>query len=336
MNTSILRATCLVGALALFFPPTVFGQQVYWSQTSSQGLIGRVNADGTGSISVTSAQATFGMEALPSHPYVYWLDATSRTIRRANRDLSGDVPWVTGLPPNTSLNVAIDPAADLLVWTETSTNRLGRARLSDGAHLGTFASPAEVTEDVALDTVNQRIYWTTMFAGEVYSARYDGTDVNLLFTNTGLNRAISGIDLDLASGRMYVGIRDQSRIVRANLDGSDAQTVLTLPFDERPFGMDFFDGRLYWADWDQGRLRSARDDGTDLRTILGGLSSPRQVAVVPEPAAVVTGTCVLLALLVRVRRGRRTDRPAHAKSSGRGSQPDPLTGCDAASVSAWR
>jgi hypothetical protein len=258
-------------------------QQLYWSQFGTPRQVGHVSLNGTGSVTLIQTDQVLGMETLDATQKVYWADNDAATIVRANADFSGVTTLVTGLGAQSHLNLALDPAANLIFWSNSGAGTIGRASLSGGPIIGTFTSPGSYPDDLAVDPIHQLLYWCVQ-TGQVFRSNYDGTgQVTLFSVGPELGQGASGLDLDLPGGKIYLSIPNQNRIVRATLDGSGSQTVVSTP--ERPFGMELYNGHIYWTDLDGGRLRSANLDGSDVTTILSGLSQPRQVSImtVPEP-----------------------------------------------------
>jgi hypothetical protein len=263
----------LIATNAAYGAPPV----LYWSQFGLPPLIGHVNLDGSDRVTLPQTTRTVGMETLDATRHVYWIDDNVRAIMRANSDFTGVVPLVTGLS-SPSGNVALDPAADLIFWSNAGSRTIGRANLSGGQILGTFSASGNGPDDLATDPVHQLLYWGN-HSGEVMRSNYDGTG-QVMLLNLVSDSSVpgaTGLDLDLAAGKMYLSQPNSHRILRANLDGTGLETVLNVP--ERPFGMELFDGRMYWADLDGGRLRSANLDGTDV--ITGFLQSFRSIPIGP-------------------------------------------------------
>jgi len=313
-------SACLKTRLAAFglmmisvLPSTKLqAQQLYWSQFGTPRQLGRVALDGTGVSVLVQANRPLGMEALDSTRHIFWIDQEAASIRRANADFTGSTTIVSGLGSPNHLNLAIDEAANLVFWSNSDTHTIGRAPLSGGPVIGTFPSPASYPDDLAVDPANQKLYWTTQFDG-VNRSNYDGSDQSLVLSTPSWGP--SGLDLDLVAGKMYLAVPNQSRILSANLDGTGAQTILTLP--HRPFGMELFGGRMYWADLDGGTLNSAKLDGSDHKIILSGLSLPRQVSImsaIPEPEGFVLVAFGGLGLLIPLRTPHATsaDLRGHA------------------------
>jgi hypothetical protein len=285
-QAALSLASVLAGTMLVLSPGLLSAQQLYWSQFGSPSLVGHVNLDGSGSVTAPTGKS-MGMETLDSTRQVYWADNSAETIVRANADFSGVTTLVTGLGIPNHLNLALDPDANLMFWSNADAGTIGRASLGGGPIIGTFTSLGEDPDDIAVDPHHRLLYWTDQ-TGEVVRSQYDGSSqVVLLKLGTYLGSGAVGLDLDLSAGKMYLAVANQHVIDRANLDGTGLETLLST--SERPFGMELFNGRMYWADLDGGRLRSANVDGSGLTTILSGLSQPRQVSImaVPEPSTLV-------------------------------------------------
>ena len=121
----------------------------------------------------------------------------------------------------------------------------------------------------ALDTVRRKIYfaWSGPVTNKLQRTNLDGSNVETLFagtffeTDNGTGDAdlINGIDLDVAGGKMYftsycsdpvAGWCDKlgygsSRIQRANLDGSNVET-LVLSSVASVSRVNLADGKMYW------------------------------------------------------------------------------------------
>jgi DNA-binding beta-propeller fold protein YncE len=92
-----------------------------------------------------------------------------------------------------------------------------------------------------------------------------------------------GLALDLVGGKLYWA--ELQKIRRANLDGTQIETVLTVPLsDPSPdtIAVDAPAGKVYWTEFvESGRIRRANLDGTDTETVLGELDWPSGLHLVP-------------------------------------------------------
>ena len=119
-----------------------FGQQLYWSDFGGNSManqsVGHIALDGAGSVVIHRTSQPFGMATDDASGQVYWLEGAGSVVT-SNPALSN--PHTLAAPTGSGvLNLAIDPAADLVLWTAYSNSTIERARLSDGAPLGSFAT----------------------------------------------------------------------------------------------------------------------------------------------------------------------------------------------------
>ena len=70
---------------------------------------------------------------------------------RANADFSGVTTLVTLAGKPNYLNLAIDPSANLIFWTDADADTIGRASLAGGPIIGTFSSPGAYPDALAVD-----------------------------------------------------------------------------------------------------------------------------------------------------------------------------------------
>ena len=136
--------------------------------------------------------------------------------------------------------------------------------------------------------------------GAVKVMNADGADEKVLLTGEAVNEP-DGIEVDETFGKMYWtdmgmgGAADRSvavddgRIMRANIDGSDVQTVVPLGHTTTPkqLTLDVEGGKVYWCDrGDVGdkvvnpKIMRVNFDGSDLETLIDkDLISPVGIAL---------------------------------------------------------
>jgi len=172
---------------------------------------------------------------------------------------------------------------------------------------------------VALDSENQKLYWTEAGIGKIQRANLDGSDIEDVVSNLSTP---FGIALDPVGGKLYWTDLGTDKIQRANLDGSELQDIiasglgtprgLALAGDkivwtdsgrrhvsranldgsgveilvdlglDRPMGIavDITGGKLYWADADTGKIQRANLDGSHVVDLVStGLDRPTGIAL---------------------------------------------------------
>ena len=116
------------------------------------------------------------------------------------------------------------------------------------------------------------MYWTE--GTVIKRADLDGGAVEILVT-VPPREGLTDIALDPANGKMYWTVPNNRYIVRANLDGSGRETVITSEFG-RPHhvSLDVPGGKIYWTDEGifpvPNSIRRANLDGTNVETLIIG------------------------------------------------------------------
>ena len=288
----------------------------------------RFDLDGDGEVGFgdfLTFAGSFGKTAPKAMGKIYWTDSGTGgsnplqddKIQRANLDGSN---VETLLTYDNALRfprgIALDVAGGKMYWTDASVDSIRRANL-DGSDIELvidtraiggqlLEGPATTPRDVALDLTSDppKMYWVdagraNLEEGKIQRANLDGSSPEALVT-TGLVNPQS-IALDVAAGKMYWtdsgtggpnGLQDD-KIQRANLDGSNVETLLT--YDNflrvpRGIALDVAAGKMYWTDIVRDRIRRANLDGTEPEDILntrtfggqslgGPATAPRDIAL---------------------------------------------------------
>jgi hypothetical protein len=120
-------------------------------------------------------------------------------------------------------DLALDPGAGRMYWSDFGTNSIRRADLAPGSPRTDVITGLSGPSGIALDLLNDRIYWTETNGGSIGSANLDGTGAVMLITGL---RSPSGLAVDVEGDRIYWSEIGTPRICSARLDGTD---VMTLP-----------------------------------------------------------------------------------------------------------
>ena len=138
---------------------------------------------------------------------------------------------------------------------------------------------------IDLDVTGGKIYWVeegnARDDGKIKCANLNGSDIKILVS--GLH-GISNIALDVEGGKIYWADWTDDGIKRANLDGTDIDTLLF--FEDAwiiGIALDVEGGKIYWADdlggRNTGSIKRANLDGTNIETIVSGMDEPYGIAL---------------------------------------------------------
>ena len=115
--------------------------------------------------------------------------------------------------------------------------------------------------------------------------KWDQT-IETLVTGTGVFPSPAGLALDVAGGKMYWTDRIQDDIRRANLDGTNIETLVTVPDWPTGLALDVAGGKMYWTispalSDGEGSIQCANLNGTNIETLVTGLDEPTGIALGP-------------------------------------------------------
>ncbi|MBK8001823.1 MAG: hypothetical protein IPK15_24755 [Verrucomicrobia bacterium] len=189
---------------------------------------------------------------------VYWTDRGASQLKRMNFDgsnlqtilLSGSVTS----PGRNLRGLAVDNVSNRIFWADNGADRLLRANLdgSGSVILHTITGGNSFPADVRMDFANQQLYWCDQTRLRIQRSTFDGTAVTDVITNA----AASGpyfMDLDVPEGKIYWGDFSGGSIFRANLDGSQRETLLT-GNNTRGVRIDPRERMLYWINRDDKKV----------------------------------------------------------------------------------
>ena len=287
----------------VYTPSTSTLSHIYWTSADA-GIIYRANLDGSNvETLITRSDEEFFFLALDvARGQIYWtawIDdpdlGEANIIYRANLDGSNVETLITSSEPVGGLT--LDVAGGQMYWTSIEPEGFSeegiiyRANL-DGSNVETLITrSSEGLLDLALDVAGGQIYWTAftaidLDAGIIYRANLDGSNVETLIDEQNLPFFLA---LDVAGGQIYwtaftaidpEGVPEESIIYRANLDGSNVETLITSSEPVGSLTLDVAGGQMYWTAIgfsEEGIIYRANLDGSNVETLITGL----------EPAAAV-------------------------------------------------
>lgn len=114
----------------------------------------------------------------------------------------------------------------------------------------------------------------------IRSSDIDGASITTIIPNLVAPR---GVAIDHSSSKLYWadGHSVPRVIQRANLDGSDIETLISMPVEGtlNTIALDTFNGKMYFADSIRGFIHRSNLDGSDFETIASGIDDPVGIAV---------------------------------------------------------
>ena len=208
-------------------------------------------------------------------PKMYWADWSRQKIQRANLDgsqvetLVSDGWGFRGLERPHSL--ALDVGQGKMYWADGNASRIQRANL-DGSQVETLVSAVDVDQNlrspVTFGTDNSPF---TFFLG--FRSPFETEDNSMTPV---------GIALDVGQGKMYWTDATWDMILRANLDGSQVEPLVTTGL-KRPVGiaLDVGRGKMYWTDRGEGtsEISRANLDGSQRETLVSSVVLPHHLAL---------------------------------------------------------
>jgi len=210
----------------------------------------------------------------------------------------------TATQPQTSKPTRPSSAKSIgrLYFLEASGGRIHSAN-ADGSDRKVILSGARVPDGVVVDVEAGHIYWTNMGVpskndGSLERADLDGKN-RVTIIGEGKTFTPKQLHLEKKSGKLYWCDREGMRVMRANLDGSNIETLVdSSKGDARPgtdetkvcvgITVDPDRGEIYWtqkgpANAGKGRIFRAKIDipkgetaanRTDIETLFDGLPEP--------------------------------------------------------------
>jgi ankyrin repeat protein/sugar lactone lactonase YvrE len=181
------------------------------------------------------------------------------------------------------IGIAFEPSGRQLYWTTDATypRKVQRAR-ADGSGVAEIASGRAVNRPsaIAADAASGSIFWSESVAGRIRRASLDGADIRDI-DSSGISsesdRADArefkalGIAVDAEHRKIYWTEMLDAQILRADLDGSNVETVVGASAGlELPAGIGVAGDRIYWADAATATIRRAKLDGSGIEDVLTG------------------------------------------------------------------
>ncbi|PTL75569.1 Ig-like domain-containing protein [Vitiosangium sp. GDMCC 1.1324] len=248
---------------------------LYW--VTAAGSLWRVHVNGTNAIELQTGISGAALVATdPETRTIFY--KRGNAIVRADSDGANPVDIVpNGGNPS---GLAVDSTNRKLYWSDFNGSRVMRAEL-DGSNPTQVVGGIDSPSAIAFDVPSGKVYVITYNNTRLVRFNFDGTNLETLASNLGGQGV--GLAVDSSGGKVYYSTRGNSIYV-ANLDGSNATTLVTGQTTVHGIAIDVTAGRLYWADWLAGMIRSANlADGSDIQDVSAGSGRNLALAWMPAP-----------------------------------------------------
>lgn len=251
----------------------VSGGKVYWTD-SVELTIKRANIDGSNQQTILSGLSTYvqTVQVDSASAKIYYQFDDDISLRRVNLDGSNNevVSSFTGF----ARGFTIDFATSKVYFFRTLQlgldifYTLSRMNI-DGSALETVTNNFAGFIHIGFDSAANKVFFPGDFNYTIQQAPLNGGTKSTVVSGL----ALSNVILDALSGKLY--LTEGTRILRANLDGSGLQTLISGLQGPNGLALDLTQSHLYWSDATAGKIQRAKlSDGSGVTDILTGLTGP--------------------------------------------------------------
>ncbi|MGH7453147.1 MAG: choice-of-anchor D domain-containing protein, partial [bacterium] len=236
------------------------GRKLYWTETFNvlPDTIHRSDLDGTGIEKLITTQADpLGIAVDEQGGRIYWVEFVDGSIRSSRPDGSDAKVLVSNLP--SPVDIALDPAGGKMYWTDFNSGTITRANL-DGSGVTIIVQ--------SLGVISKNVPGPKDGKPSAQAPVVRSDENALVLFNPW------GIALDLTHGKVYWTELGGDRIGRANLDGSNVETIISTGiFGPRGIKLDVAAGKIYFIDSFNNAIKRANLDGSNVETLIQLTSS---------------------------------------------------------------
>lgn len=178
---------------------------------------------------------------------------------------------------STVMEVVVKAATSEIYFQEYNNELMKKLALDGSGTVTNFLDVAGMSGvGLAYDDVHGKIYFSDFYetyAGKIWSVNLDGSELTAIATDL---VEPYGVALDVPNGKIYwadeADDNDDGRIYRANLDGSNAEAIVTMSgAGFRAVAVDLKNHKLYFYEVNNEDLYMADLDGTNATPIISGV-----------------------------------------------------------------
>ncbi len=257
-------------------PPAPPAKKIYWTDDNAMTIM-RADEDGSNvEVVISNQYKVRGLDIDTVNGKIYWTSNTE--IRRANLDGSN----IESIYSTSKLNFAVqlDVANGKMYWTYDNLDpEIMRANL-DGSQIETLNSASNLPMYFSLDAQAGHIYVTEYGTSSVSRLNVDGSGLTTIVNGNG--KGAMGNAIDIKHGKVYwSGGASYDWIKRANLDGSQVETILTGLNAPQDIVYDPDNDRIYWTEaLINPVIKRANADGSNAEIIVSNPVRPRAILIV--------------------------------------------------------
>lgn len=177
----------------------------------------------------------------------------------------------------TERTIVVKAATSEIYFVEYNNDMIRKLALDGSGGLTNFLDVADkLGVGLAYDDVHGKIYFSdfiTTDEGKIWSVNLDGTDLVAIASDLVEPYAVA---LDVPNGKVYwvdeADANDDGHIYRANFDGSDRETLVTMNgAGFRALALDLKNEKMYFYEVNNEDLYKADLDGSNATPILSGV-----------------------------------------------------------------
>ena len=213
---------------------------------------------------------------------VYWSEHGSDggTIKRANFDGTSTESLVT-LPTTTPQSITVDTVRKKLYWINTFEGKIQSVDLN-GENITTIIRFDDIITHITVDAEGAKLYWADSI-GRIRRVNLDGTSIETPLTGWKSNRSLGVGGIAIADGKIYWTEQRNSSIVggiiyRANLNGTNLETLATPQGTPTGVAVDTVNGKVYWAN-SHGGIQRTDINGGEIENVVYGITAPGDFAL---------------------------------------------------------
>ena len=235
---------------------------------------------------------------------VYWSEhgSSSGIIKRV--DLDGTNAEVLVTRPTTPQSITVDPVRKKLYWINSLEGKIHSADLS-GGNIKTIIQLDDTITHIAVDTEGGKLYWADSQL-RIWRVNLDGKNSETVLSGWGTDQTNGIGGIAIAEGKIYwteppVWSRKSGKIRRANLNGTDVETLVSPLGEPVGIAVDTVNGKLYWTN-KLGGIQRMDLNGGEVEAVVSGITAPGDFALgtastqltpsTPEPPVATTNATV--------------------------------------------